>query len=197
MPRDPPVTKQDLPVRSVMLNLLDRHRQTEMAGGMPAISVSSVGGSALAGLGRLGGRLDGRLPCLERCLLGSLDELGELVDGLSIALHAEVEQAKAGIDRGILALERRLDGRLALGRPGAQQITAERAGLTEIGARGLDRGLGGLGAVAGGLGGDTGGFGDGRCGGSGMSLMVVDIVVSFAYDRADATCVAPLGASCT
>ena len=81
-----------------------------VAGHVVAISRSS----ALGGLGRLRGGLDRRLPGLERRLLRSLQELAELRDGLLVALHAQVEQAQARIDRGVLGAERRLEDRLAL-----------------------------------------------------------------------------------
>ena len=92
-----------------------------------------------------------------------LSELAELRDGLLVALHAQVEQAQTRLDRGILGAEGRLEDRLALGGPGAQEVPAEAVRLIEVGARGLDRGLGILGVGAGCLCGDPGGFSDG-CG---------------------------------
>src|SRR6476659_3517510 len=162
MPRDPPVTKQDLPVRSAMLNLLDPD-ETERgwpAGRQPPSWV--VGRvSALGGFGRLDRHLGGGLPALEGRLLGSLDDLGELRYGLSIALEAEVKQAQAGIDRGVLGIERALDGQLRLRAPRGHQVTAHRVRVIEERTRNLERGFRSLGAIAGRLGGDPGSFGDG------------------------------------
>ena len=92
--------------------------------------------SALRGFGRLRGGLDRRLPGLERRLLRPLQEVAELGDSLLVALHAQVEQAQARIDRGVLRAERCLEDRFALGGPGAQELAAKAARLVDVRARG-------------------------------------------------------------
>ena len=161
MPRDPPVTRQALPVSSAIAEPPRLRRDTTRWPADPIaghLSRSSAARQRFVGFGRLRGRLGGGLPAFEGRLLGSLDELRELLDRLAIAFHAQVEQAQAGFDRGILCVECRLKRGLALGGPGAEQVPTELVRVIDVGARGLDRGLGGLGAVAGGLGGDAGGF---------------------------------------
>ena len=73
--------------------------------------------------------------------------------------------------------------------PGAEEVPAEDARLVEVGARSLDRGLGGLGVGAGRLCGDAGGFGDG-CGSPTRACHSWwwTSSVSFAYYPVGATC---------
>src|SRR6478672_7770173 len=107
MPRDPPVTRHVLPDRSAMAEPPRPGRNgARWPTRSPATSeVIQLLDSALAGLGRVRDHLDRGLPALERRLLGSLDDLGELLDCFSIALQAEVKHVQPGVHRGILCIE--------------------------------------------------------------------------------------------
>src|SRR5882757_6311562 len=101
-------------------------KKNEVAGEPPATPLSSSSSwSALGWLGHLRGGLDGGLPTVKSRLLGLLHEGRELLDRLAVALHPKVEQTEARVDRGILRVERRLEGALALRRPRREQVAAQ------------------------------------------------------------------------
>ena len=123
MPRDPPVTRQALPVRSAMAKPSCDLAETERR--WPARSPATCGGRQRSRQ-RLVGSVAFAAALTVDCQLSSVACCVRLTiswncsTACPIALHAQVEQAQPGLDRGILCLECCLEDRLALGGPGAR-----------------------------------------------------------------------------